>query len=216
MKKILLVAATDFEIAPFVAQSSFPIDVLITGIGQLQTSFGLTKKLTEQSYDFVLQAGIAGAYNRSLSLGSVVEVESENLYDLCIQDKDGYETDFFDAGFLELNTPPFANKNLTPIPYPNWSSDLQKVSSITVNKVHGEANAIQKVMNSYNPDIENMEGAALFYVCSMLQIPCAQIRSISNYVEPRNRSNWDIPLAIKALNDFLILKINALMTVENH
>jgi futalosine hydrolase len=38
----------------------------------------------------------------------------------------------------------------------------------------------------------------------MLQIPCIQLRSISNYVEPRNRSNWNIPLAIKALNDYLL------------
>ena len=31
-----------------------------------------------------------------------------------------------------------------------------------------------------------------------------QIRSISNYVEERNKDNWDIPIAIKNLNSTLI------------
>jgi len=48
-----------------------------------------------------------------------------------------------------------------------------------------------------------MEGAAFFYVCQLQKIPHIQIRSISNYVEPRNRANWNISLAIKNLNEVL-------------
>ncbi|HMQ88955.1 MAG TPA: hypothetical protein PKB07_15270, partial [Flavilitoribacter sp.] len=50
-------------------------------------------------------------------------------------------------------------------------------------------------------DIETMEGAAFFYVCLMESVPFLAIRSISNYVEARNREAWDIPGAIRALND---------------
>jgi futalosine hydrolase len=49
-----------------------------------------------------------------------------------------------------------------------------------------------------------MEGAAVFYVGFMEKIPVIQLRNISNFVEPRNRSSWKIPEAIKVLNDFLI------------
>jgi futalosine hydrolase len=45
-----------------------------------------------------------------------------------------------------------------------------------------------------------MEGAAVLYVAEMLDIPAIQIRSISNYVEPRNRENWKIKEAIENLN----------------
>jgi futalosine hydrolase len=31
-----------------------------------------------------------------------------------------------------------------------------------------------------------------------------QIRAVSNYVEPRNKENWQMGLAIKNLNEYLI------------
>ena len=55
-----------------------------------------------------------------------------------------------------------------------------------------------------------MEGAAFFYVCLQEKIPFLQIRSISNYVEKRNKSNWNIPLAIDNLNVVLLDIINSL------
>ena len=45
-----------------------------------------------------------------------------------------------------------------------------------------------------------MEGAACFMVCEKFNIPCMQIRAISNKVEKRNKTIWDMPLAIKNLN----------------
>jgi futalosine hydrolase len=44
-----------------------------------------------------------------------------------------------------------------------------------------------------------MEGAAIFYVCLMENIPFAEIRSISNYAGEMDKSKWNIPLAIKIL-----------------
>jgi len=49
-----------------------------------------------------------------------------------------------------------------------------------------------------------MEGAAVFYACKRENIDCLQIRSVSNYVEPRNKENWQIGLAIRNLNDWMI------------
>jgi len=53
-----------------------------------------------------------------------------------------------------------------------------------------------------------MEGAAFHYACLKEKVPYAEIRSISNYVEKRDRSKWNIPLAIKNLNDFFIVLLN--------
>ena len=46
-----------------------------------------------------------------------------------------------------------------------------------------------------------MEGAAFFQVCNTFNVPCIQIRAISNKVEHRNKDNWNLPLAIKNLNN---------------
>jgi futalosine hydrolase len=48
-----------------------------------------------------------------------------------------------------------------------------------------------------------MEGAAVFYACLYAGVPFAQVRSISNWVEPRNRANWKLDEAISNLNNIL-------------
>ena len=77
---------------------------------------------------------------------------------------------------------------------------MKKVKSITVNTVHGNKKSIAQIIKRLNPDIENMEGAAVFKVCNFFNTTCIQLRSISNYVEKRNKKKWNIPLAIQNLN----------------
>ena len=93
----------------------------------------------------------------------------------------------------------------TPMLFRNKTlNQLSSVKGITVNTVHGNATSIKKIVSRVKPDVESMEGAAFMQVCSDLKIPCFQIRSISNYVERRNKKNWNIPLSIKNLNKKLI------------
>ena len=56
-----------------------------------------------------------------------------------------------------------------------------------------------------------MEGAAFFYVCLVKNIKFIQIRSVSNFVEERNKKAWKIPLAIENLNKELKNIINNLI-----
>jgi futalosine hydrolase len=44
-----------------------------------------------------------------------------------------------------------------------------------------------------------MEGASFLFCCLAENIPCAQIRSISNKVEKRNKDAWNFPLALANL-----------------
>ena len=85
---------------------------------------------------------------------------------------------------------------------------LKKVRGATVNKVLGDENSISKFKNNFNVDIESMEGAAFMLACEEENVNYIQIRSISNYVERRNKENWDIPLALSNLTDFLINFLN--------
>jgi len=81
---------------------------------------------------------------------------------------------------------------------------LKKVKGITVNTVHGNDVSIEKVKQLYHPVVESMEGAAFFAACTGTKGNSVQIRAISNYVEKRDKEKWQMPLAIKNLNDFLI------------
>jgi futalosine hydrolase len=59
------------------------------------------------------------------------------------------------------------------------------------------------MVEKFNPDIESMEGATFFYICRREKIPFLALRAISNIVEIRNRSNWDIKLALLNLAEKL-------------
>ncbi len=73
---------------------------------------------------------------------------------------------------------------------------IKPVRAITVNTASGSEATIEKMIKKYDPDIETMEGATFFYICSCGKIPFLAMRSVSNRVEPRNRDKWNIPLAL--------------------
>lgn len=199
--KLLIVAATAAEITPFLAHFKLPdnsliitekFDVLITGVGMVATAFALGKALNT-NYNLVINVGIAGSFTRGLNLGEVVQITKDTLAELGAEDRENFiplPELGFGENIFETN---FSGK-----------VDLKKVDGITVNKVHGHNENIEKTIKRYQPQTESMEGAAVFYAGKKCNISTLQVRSISNYVEPRNRENWEIGLAIKNLNAWLI------------
>ncbi|WP_158563201.1 futalosine hydrolase [Chitinophaga silvatica] len=218
--KILVTAATTLEIQPFIGfleefrptlPANWEIEVLIAGIGMMHTAFNLGSYLALKQPDIAIQGGIAGSFDHNKELGSLVLVAEENLADLGAEDNDQFK-DLFDIGLWQPSQAPFTEKSLVntfnSLPYvPN----LPKVTGVTVNLVSGSEPTIARLNEKYIPGIESMEGAAFHYACLTANIPFLQIRSISNYVEIRDKSKWKIPLAVKALNDELIHTIKALV-----
>lgn len=213
--RVLITAATAFEIGPletflkenFTAtgnyqyqKGSLEVVILISGVGLPITSYHLAKMLALYRFDWALNVGIAGAFNRKLALGDVVQVVSQRFGDLGVEEADGQFTDMHQLGLIDGNIPPFQNGELLN-PASETFEFLPKVKSISVNKVHGYPPSIKKIQAKYEADIESMEGAAFFYACLSENIPFLEVRSISNYVEARNRENWEIGLAIEQLNE---------------
>lgn len=215
--RILLVAATLPEIFPIinalsaseiepnlyrVQVQSHEIDFLLAGTSSVPFIYSLCKYLTTNPKpDLAILAGIAGTFNYGIRIGTVVEITSEIFGDTGAEDRDGSWISMFDLGLWKPDQKPFQDgKLINPQPI---CKDLLHVSSVTVSTVSGSLERINYLKKLYHPDIENMEGAAFFYWCSMENIPFAQIRSISNRVEPRNREAWDIRLAVTKLNDYL-------------
>jgi len=82
-------------------------------------------------------------------------------------------------------------------------NNLKQVKGITVNTV-SESLPQSIIHNPQSPIIESMEGAAFLYASLSEQIPCAQIRGISNYVEKRNKANWQMEKAIENLTHTML------------
>ncbi|WP_207421751.1 futalosine hydrolase [Desertivirga brevis] len=200
--KLLLVAATSFEIQPFISYYSstelerkHDVDVLVTGVGMVATAFSLGRKFSEGRYDFAINAGIAGSFNKNIEIGETVVVKDDRFVELGAEDNESFLS-IEELGFgISTYFSSFTNSFL---------ESLKAVSGITVNKVHGRLSSIESTLNLFNPDVESMEGAAFLFACREVDIPAVELRSISNYVEPRNRDSWQITLAITNLNDTLI------------
>jgi len=203
---LLVVAATEFEIAEIKSyfQNKNSIQFLVTEVGMALTSYSLTKALLINQYDLVINVGIAGAFNKQLSIGEVAAIEVDCFAEL------GAENDNEFIPFSNMNLPgahTFSNKNLISS---ETYQQLKKVKAATVNTVHGNEESITKFLSIHDVEIESMEGAAVAMVCEKENIPYLQVRSISNYVTKRNTNEWNIPLAIKNLNASIIKIINEL------
>lgn len=199
--KILLVAATDLEVEGLSENlknkcPQIDIQILITGIGVPVTIYSLLKKLQNDSFDLVINVGIAGAFSGKYSIGDVVQVVDDVFSDVGVEDDDTFIPIAF-LPFFDENQAPFTDGHLlNEFVLPG----IPAATAITSNTVHGNDMAIRKISDLYNPDIETMEGAACFFVCLQEEIKFLQIRSVSNIVEKRNKDNWNIPLAISSLH----------------
>ncbi len=205
---LLLVAATLPEVQPLLSTLQLDsnaggkyvgkhfVSVLITGAGMVPTAFSLGRHLAVNNYDLAINLGIAGSFDFDLYPGDICLVKEDTFAELGAEDGD----DFLTSDVLNLGSALQSHN-----PNPEFKlPELKEVSAITVNKVHGHELSIANAIARFNPQIESMEGAAFFYACNQSGVNCIQIRSISNYVERRNREKWNIELAIKNLNTTII------------
>lgn len=219
--KILVVAATEPEVkglkdALSTVQLS-EIDFLITGVGMVNTTYELTKALLSTTYNYVINIGIAGSFDRTLNLGEVVWIRRELFSEMGAEDGDEFLSliqlglqahDEYPFEWGELKVPALAELNTL--------AQLKQVRSITVNKVHGNEASILKTNMLFSPQIESMEGGAVFFVCMKMKVNCIQIRSISNYVEKRNREAWKIKEALESLTKHSALLLNEILSTKTY
>lgn len=219
--KILIVAATKFEVIPLLNRigseapagnskwikciyQELEINVLITGVGMVATTY-YTSKVLDDSYDLAINMGICGTFNSNLDIGSVV-----NIYEDCIAEMGAEDGDrFLSMQDLRLEAvTKISNTQQGEISH--VVELLPKVNAITVNKVHGNEKSIAETFSRFHPVVESMEGAAFMYVCEQEKVPYLQVRAVSNLVERRNRDHWNIPLAIENLNNKIMELLNSL------
>jgi futalosine hydrolase len=211
--RIIVTAATVYEWMPAYLQ----IDTLYTseskrmkvifhqsGVGMLASAVSLTKVVTEEKPDLLIQVGIAGCFDEKSPLGKVVCIKEESLGDLGVYEE-GKWKDIFDLKLEKSNYPPFDKKKL-----PNqWLNEynllkLPEVPAVTINQVTTSDDHKHQMVKKYDAVTESMEGAALHYVCRNFNIPFMQIRAISNYIGERDKTKWQIKAAIDNLNQTLI------------
>jgi futalosine hydrolase len=228
--RILVVAATELEIAPVVqaledvrpkadatggrdhtlritthARGRNKIDVLVTGVGMVATAAWCSRALAAARYDLAFNFGVCGAFDRTFPPGTVVHVLSDRLPELGAEDGESFLT-IQELNLLQANDPPFVGGRLIneAVPKNAVLRELPAADGITVNTVHGNDASIQRVVEQFRPQVESMEGAAFVYACRIHSVPFAQVRAVSNVVERRNRDGWKMGEAVGRLGETAI------------
>ena len=223
--RLLIVSATSLEIKPLLKvlgkgrvlkhhitryrYKHFQIDILITGVGMVPTAVGTTMALAGYRYDAVINAGVCGSFNSEITIGSVLNITSDCLPETGAEDGEHFLS-IIDLKLLDQDEFPFTGGKLVndSVFESNVINSLRISSGVTVNTVHGNEKNIAAFLGRHNADIESMEGAAFFYSCKMYKAKYIQIRSVSNYIEDRDVSKWNIPLAVQNLNHVLLDLLN--------
>ena len=219
--KILIVSASSTEIKEIRDRLTFvskltanlsaykygklKIDLLVTGYGSVFIAYYLTRILQMNSYDLIINAGVAGSFDYFLEQGFVVNVIRDQFADLGFEDKNGFYT-LGEKEMLNQDSFPFTGEVMNSLG--NFEIEevdsLIPVKAITVNTIHGSQEKIQRLKAKYKVEIETMDGAAFFYVCLMEKVPFLQIRAISSFVEIPRVENWYLPIALKNLTKSLM------------
>lgn len=214
----LLVCATELEMRPFrePAGGIRGTDCLITGVGLVETTLTLSRHLcpNPSGISGVINFGAAGAYMDS----------GAELLDICIADQEvlgdlgicfGDRLDPFDEKVLPIQTRFDLNTQLVSRAAKILSqNDIPFIQGtfISVNSASGTTKRGEYLRNRHHALCENMEGAAVARVCSEYSIPCLEIRCISNMVEDRDTSKWQLAEACRICAETVVKVVSGLNT----
>jgi len=176
----------------------------ISGMGKVNAAHAATVLILEYRPSLVINFGAGGAYPSSgLRIGNIAVALREIYADEGVLAGDGFHT-------LEATGIPLLRKNgrryFNDFPLDGKLARSAEAAArsvapakagvfVTVSACSGTEKRAGYLQGLFGAICENMEGAAVAHICRSYGVPCVEIRGISNIVEDRDRSKWDIRLA---------------------
>jgi futalosine hydrolase len=195
---ILIACAVGKEIEGFRPQPH--VEMLVTGVGVVEAAAAVSRALAQSTYDLVISAGIAGAFEGAAEIGEGVVVADDLLQ-------------------LDLETgAPLALPDALRV-IDRAGSDLvlvdrlvelgfRSVRGLTVTRVTATDDTAAK-LRALGVGVESMEGFGVLRAAEIAGVPAIEVRGISNLVCERSRSRWDFAAGVRGTEKIL----NALLTM---
>jgi futalosine hydrolase len=200
---ILVTCAVGKELAFFRPQPH--VEMLVTGVGPVESAASVSRALAQSSYDLVVSAGIAGAFEGAAELGEGVVV-SEELFELDLET--GVPIALPD-GAQVINR---ASSDLTLVDR-LVELGFRVVRGMTVPRVTAtDASAAR--LAAFGVGVETMEGFAVLRAAEMAGVPAVEVRGISNIVCDRNNSRWDFSAGVQGVQAILTALLSITATAE--
>lgn len=233
MKPILILSAVPREIELLIGSLEEPYDEKSTicpvtegllassrlvccagGIGKANAASVTTSLIERYHPQLVITTGCGGAYPGSgLSVGDLAVASDEVFGDEGVLTPTGWLDMkdmglplFSDEGRSWYNSIPLARHEAQKAMKLAESHGVQLTRGrfVTVSCCSGTKARGLELAKRYQAICENMEGAAIALTALRYGIPCLEIRGISNLVEDRDMSRWDIGRAVEAAQRFVM------------
>ncbi len=197
-----------------------PVTLCVTGMGKINAASAVTALLEEGPPALLINTGCAGSYaGTGLAVGDLAVAGVEVLADEGVLTPDGWRAlDFIGIPSFQRGGSSLFNEFPLSMRYAEKAVHLavalglhvRRGKFLTVSTCSGTAARGAELLRLFGGVCENMEGAAVAQVALMYGVDCLEVRGISNMVEDRDLSIWDIPRAVEQVQRFLIKYIEAL------
>lgn len=171
------------------------------GVGPMLAAAKTAQFLHKHSFDVVVNMGVAGGFPKVAQIGDAVVASEMIAADLGAESADGFkpieELGFGNSRFecdVEM-TQKITNEI-------NASTDVQAYLGpiLTRSMVTGTSETLELLEKQISgAAAEAMEGFGVCTAAQLHNIPCFEIRTISNPVGPRDRDSWKINEALASL-----------------
>ena len=194
--------------------------IAVTGMGKVNAASAITALLERKTPQLLINTGCAGAYAGSgLVVGDLAVATAEVFADEGVLTLTGWQPlDFIGIPLLLSNGTPFFNE--FPLSKQATEKAVELASALglsvgrgkflTVSTCSGTSLRGEELLLRFGGICENMEGAAAAQVALRYGVDCLEVRGISNMVEDRDLSHWDISRAVEAAQRFLLKFIEEL------
>ncbi len=192
---------------------SKPVLLCVSGMGKVNAAHAATLLLTRFDCDALVVFGIGGAYpSAGAGIGDIALAKEEIAGDEGVLTHEGFK----DAEYIGI---PLI-KTASSVIYSTYAASEQLVrrslrsllesrkmdkssvhvgSFVTLSTCTGTAARARELEQRYHGLCENMEGAAVAQVAELHGVPWLEVRGISNLVKDRDLATWDIPRAVRAV-----------------
>ena len=198
-----------------------PAVLAVTGIGKVNTAAGVAALLERYDPEILINTGCAGAYRSSaLAVGDLAIATMDLFGDEGVLTPDGWH------GMERIGIPVIEKHGecfFNTFPLTRWGLDkaayvaaeagisLRSGPFVTVSTVSGTTARGDELSLRFNGICESMEGAAAAQAALIFGVDCLELRGISNLVEDRDLSRWNITLAVERAQNFLLRFVESLV-----
>lgn len=184
-----------------------------TGMGKVNAALSCVSLVRAFHPDILISTGCAGAYATSgLYVGDIAVASSEIYGDEGVLTPSGWQPlEYIGIPLAEVNgeryfnefplSPSLAGKALMYAE--TMGLPLRAGKFVTVSTGSGTSARGFELSSRFGAICESMEGAAVAHVALMYGLDCLEIRGISNLVEDRDLSRWNIVDAVEKVQRFL-------------